>query len=365
MSGAAQLHIGAAIVGPGQPVFVVAELSANHSQDYEQAVELIRAAKDAGADAIKLQTYTPDTLTIDCANEHFKIGAGTSWSGRTLYDLYSEAFMPWDWQPRLKDVAEGLGMELFSTPFDPTAVDFLEEMRVPAYKVASFEIVDLQLIERIAATGKPIIMSTGMAKLDEIDRAVATVRGAGATEVALLKCTSAYPALPEEADLLTMSDMAARFDVVPGVSDHTLGIAVPVTAVALGACIVEKHFTLSRRQPGPDSGFSLEPEEFRSMVDAIRVSEKALGEVRYGPREGELPSLVFRRSLFVVEDIAQGERFTPSNVRCIRPGYGLPPAEIVNVLGRRAARTIARGTPLTRDLVDMTQGSSFEDGWTD
>jgi N-acetylneuraminate synthase len=352
MSGERELHIGATKVGKDHPVFVVAELSANHNQDFEQAVKLIHGAKNAGADAVKLQTYTPDTLTIDCGNEHFRIGPGTSWAGRTLYDLYSEAYTPWDWQPKLKKVTEDLGMGFFSTPFDTTAVDFLEGMGVPAYKVASFEIVDLPLIEKIASTGKPMIISTGMATREEIRQAVTTARNAGANEIALLRCTSAYPALPEEADLRTIPDLAECFSAVPGLSDHTLGIVVPITAVALGACIVEKHLTLSRSEPGPDSSFSLEPNEFKDMVEAIRTTEMALGTVRYGPREGELPSLVFRRSLFVVEHVKRGEPFTPQNVRSIRPGSGLPPAAIDQVIGKRAVRDLSRGTPLSWDDVE-------------
>jgi N-acetylneuraminate synthase len=347
-----ELRIGSRRIAAGEPAFIVAELSANHSQDYGRAEELVHAAAEAGADAVKLQTYTPDTMTIDCDAEEFRI-RGTIWEGRTLYDLYAEAYTPWDWQPGLKKEAEKLGLELFSTPFDPTAVDFLEEMGVPAYKVASFEIIDLPLIAKIAATGKPIIMSIGMATRDEIRQAVTTARSAGANEIALLRCTSAYPASPEEADLRTIPDLAESFSAVPGVSDHTLDIVVPITAVALGARIVEKHLTLSRGDSGPDSSFSLEPAEFKDMVEAIRTTEKALGMVRYGPREGELPSQVFRRSLFVVADIKRGEPFTPQNVRSIRPGHGLPPGSIVDVLGRGAAADITRGTPLTWDLVDL------------
>lgn len=353
MRGEGKLHIGATTVGPGHPVFVVAELSANHNQKYEQAIELIHAAKDAGADAVKLQTYTPDTLTIDCDNKYFRIGPDTAWAGRTLYDLYGEAHTPWEWQPGLKEVTEELGMELFSTPFDSTAVDFLEKMGVQAHKVASFEIVDVHLITRIAETGKPMIISTGMATREEIRQAVTTARNAGAKEIALLRCTSAYPALQEEADLRTIPDLAESYSTVPGLSDHTLGIVVPITAVALGACIVEKHLTLSRSEPGPDSSFSLEPNEFKDMVEAIRTTEMALGTVRYGPREGELPSKVFRRSLFVIEDIRRGEPFTHQNVRSIRPGHGLPPSMLDQVIGKIAARDFARGTPLRETDIDF------------
>jgi pseudaminic acid synthase len=338
-------------IGPDHPVYVVAELSANHSQDYGRAEELVRAAAEAGADAVKLQTYTPDTMTIDCDAEEFRI-KGTIWEGRTLYELYQEAHTPWEWQPRLMDLATSLGISLFSTPFDATAVDFLEEMGVPAYKVASFEIVDLPLIAKMAATGKPIIMSIGMATREEIGQAVNVARESGANEIALLRCTSAYPARPEEADLRTIPDLAESFSAVPGLSDHNLDIVVPITAVALGARIVEKHLTLSRRDPSPDSSFSLEPKEFEEMVEAIRTTEKALGAVRYGPRESERPSRVFRRSLFVVEDIKRGEPFSHQNVRSIRPGHGLPPSMLDHVIGKMAARDLARGTPLRKKDID-------------
>jgi N-acetylneuraminate synthase len=337
-------------IGPGHSVYIIAELSANHNQDYGRAEELIHAAKDAGADAVKLQTYTPDTMTIDCNAEHFRI-KGTIWEGRTLYDLYQEAYTPWEWQPKLMEVASSLGIPLFSTPFDNTAVDFLEEMGVPAYKVASFELVDIPLIQCIAATGKPMIMSTGMATLDEIEEAVTAARNAGATEIALLKCTSAYPAPPGEANLKTIADLARTFSVPAGLSDHTLGIAVPVAAVALGACIVEKHFTISRSVPGPDSAFSLEPHEFCAMVEAIRIAEKSLGEVKYELTDKEIESRVFRRSLFAVKDIEEGEKLGRENTRSIRPSHGLPPSELHRVLGMRAKTFIPRGTPLSWDLI--------------
>lgn len=347
----AHIQIGNRRIGPGEPMYIVAEMSANHNQNFEQAVKILEAAKDAGADAVKLQTYTPDTMTIDCDNEYFRIGKGTIWEGRILYNLYGEAYTPWEWQPKLKEIASDLGLDLFSTPFDPTAVDFLEEMEVPAYKVASFEIVDLPLLRRIAQTGKPIIMSTGMATLAEIDEAVRTIREAGGSQLALLKCTSAYPAPPEEMNLRTIPHMAEAFHVPVGLSDHTLGIAVPVAAVVLGACIVEKHLTISRQISGPDSAFSLEPHEFKAMVEAIRTVEKALGKVQYEVGEREAASRVFRRSLFVVQDVKAGEIFTNENVRSIRPGYGLHPRELPKVLGRRAARDIRRGTPLSWELI--------------
>ncbi len=338
-------------IGPGYPCYLVAEMSANHHQSYDEAVKIIEAAKDAGAEAIKLQTYTPDTLTIDCDHKYFQIGEGTIWKGHNLYMLYSQAYTPWEWQPKLKKVADRLGLDLFSTPFDATAVDFLEEMGVPAHKIASFEIVDLPLIRRIAETQKPIILSTGMATLAEIDAAVDIIRGTGNKQLALLKCTSAYPAKPDNMNLLTIKHLSQAFNVPTGLSDHTLDIAVPVTAVALGACIVEKHFTLARSKSGPDSEFSLEPHEFKAMVAAVRTAEKAIGSVHYGISEQESRSRIFRRSLFVVQDMKTGEQFTSSNVRSIRPGHGLHTRHLEDVLGRRAALDIKRGTPLKWDLI--------------
>lgn len=337
-------------VGPGHPTYVIAELSANHGGEYDQAKQAIMAMKDAGADAVKVQTYTADTLTIDCDNEYFRIGGGTLWDGRTLYDLYREAAMPWEWQPKLKTIAEAAGLDFFSTPFDNTAVDFLEEMGVPAHKVASFELVDIPLLRRIAATGKPVIASTGMATLAEIEEAVEAVRSAGGQELALLKCTSAYPAKAREMQLRRIPELAERFRVPIGLSDHTLDHVVPVTAVALGACIVEKHFTLSRELPGPDSAFSLEPAEFEAMVVAIRTAEAALGDTAHGSEEEE-KSRMFRRSLFVVGDVKGGEAFTEKNVRSIRPGHGLHTRHLEKVLGKTAACDIARGTPLSWELV--------------
>ncbi len=346
-----EISINSRLIGTNHPVYIIAEMSANHGQSYDEAVKIIHAAKEAGADAIKLQTYTADTITIDCDNEYFRIGKGTIWEGRNLYDLYKEAYTPWEWQPELKKVANDLGMDLFSTPFDNTAVEFLEKMDVPAYKIASFELVDIPLIQRVARTGKPIIMSTGMATLAEIDEAVQVAREAGCKELALLKCTSGYPADPAEMNLRTIPHMAEAFNVPVGLSDHTLGIAVPVAAIALGACIVEKHFTLSRAVPGPDSAFSLEPHEFKEMVNAIRVAEKALGQVNYAVTEKEAASRVFRRSLFVVKDMKAGDVFTEENVRSIRPGCGLHTKHLERIIQRRAAKSIKRGTPVTWDLV--------------
>ncbi|ACN16732.1 NeuB [Desulforapulum autotrophicum HRM2] len=337
-------------IGTQKPVYIIAEMSANHNQNFDKAVNIIKAAERTGADAIKLQTYTPDTLTIDCDRDEFKI-KGSLWKGKNLYNLYKEAYTPWEWHPRLKAIAEDMGLDFFSTPFDETAVDFLSNMDIPAFKVASFEIVDLPLLRKIAQTGKPIIMSTGMATLAEIDEAVYTIREAGNDNIALLKCTSAYPALPEEMDLKTIPHLGRAFGVPCGVSDHTMGIAVPVAAVALGACIVEKHLTLSRSEQGPDSAFSLEPDEFKTMVDAIRTTEKAIGHVRYGRTEKEKKSRSFRRSLFVVQDMKTGDKFTPENVRSIRPGFGLHTRYIEKILGRTASSEISKGTPLSWKIV--------------
>ncbi|MFZ3263886.1 MAG: pseudaminic acid synthase [Terriglobales bacterium] len=338
-------------IGRGAPVYVIAELSANHNQKFEQAVRIVHAAKDAGADAVKLQTYTADTITLRSDKECFRIAGSTLWDGRTLHDLYQEAFTPWEWQPKLKEIANELGMHLFSSGFDDSAVDFLEQMNVPAHKVASFELVDVGLIQKMARTKKPLIMSTGMASEVEIAEAVQAARQAGATQIALLKCTSAYPAPPEEANLLTIPELARQFDCPTGLSDHTMGIAVPVAAVALGASIIEKHLCLSRADGGPDSAFSLEPQEFKTMVDAVHTVEKALGLPQFAASQREASSLKFRRSLFVVEDVKQGDVFTKQNVRSIRPADGLLPRHIDEVLGRRAACNIERGTPLSWNLI--------------
>jgi pseudaminic acid synthase len=346
------IQIGEHRVGPGCPVYVVAELSANHNQNFDQAVKIIQAARQAGADAVKLQTYTADTITIACDREPFRISGGTLWDGRTLYELYREAYTPWEWQPKLKQVANDLGMDLFSSPFDDSAVDFLEKMNVPAHKLASFELVDIALIQKMARTGKPLIMSTGMATAEEIEEGVQAARQAGATQIALLKCTSAYPATADDMNLRTIPELARRFAAPAGLSDHTLGSAVAVAAVTLGACIIEKHVTLSRTLKGPDSEFSLEPQEFKAMVEAIRTTERALGAVHFGASAQEASSLVFRRSLFVVQDLQRGEEFTFRNVRSIRPAHGLHTRHLPQVLGKRASRDIPRGTPLSWDLVE-------------
>lgn len=338
-------------IGVGQPSYIIAEMSANHGHSFEKAMEVIHAAKESGADAIKLQTYTPDTMTINSQRAEFLIGKGTLWQGRNLYELYGEAYTPWEWQPKLKAEAEKLGMHCFSTPFDETAIDFLEKIEVPAHKIASFELVDTILLKKVAATGKPVIMSTGMASFEEITEAVHTLRVNGCSQLALLKCTSAYPSLPADMNLRTIPHMADCFQLPVGLSDHTLGIAVPVAAVALGACIIEKHLTLRRSDGGPDAAFSLEPQEFKSMVEAVRTAEKALGKVSYKLTEKEHASRVFRRSLFVVENMKAGEEFTRENVRSIRPGSGLPVKELHHILGKKAAYPLMRGQPLQSDMI--------------
>lgn len=330
--------------------YIIAELSANHGGSLDHACQTIHAMHEAGADAVKLQTYTPDTMTINSTRSEFMIGSGTIWEGRNLYDLYREAHTPWEWQPEIFRLANELGMDCFSTPFDKSAVDFLEDLNPPCYKIASFELVDLPLIEYVASKGRPIIMSTGMGTLAEITEAVQVVKTAG-VPLTLLKCTSAYPSPPEAMNLSTISHLRDAFNVPCGLSDHTLGIAVPVAAVALGATVVEKHVTLSRDIPGPDSSFSLEPEELKAMVDAIRITEKAIGRVNYQLTDKEDASKTFRRSLFVVENIKKGETFTHQNVRSIRPGQGLPPKTLPLIIGRTASDDLTAGTPLSWSAV--------------
>lgn len=338
-------------IGPGFPTYVIAEMSANHNHSLDEAIRLIRTAKQAGADAVKLQTYTPDTITIDCRNEYFQIKQGTIWEGKNLHDLYAEAYTPWEWHAQLFEAAHSVGLDCFSTPFDPTSVDFLETLSPPAYKIASFELVDIPLIEKVAATGRPMIISTGMATLEEIEEALDAARSGGCKNIALLKCNSGYPAPPEEMNLSTIPAMREAFGLPIGLSDHTLNLAVPVAAVALGACILEKHLTMSRSIPGPDSQFSLEPEEFRATVEAVRTAERAVGTPTYGPTEREVASRAFRKSLFVVEDIPAGELFTDKNVRPIRPGAGLAPKHLEAIRGKRAADDLKRGTPLDWNMV--------------
>jgi len=346
-----EIKINNTIISENSPCYIIAEMSANHNGNFDHAVELIKQCKAAGADAIKLQTYTADTITIDCNNKYFQINQGTLWDGRVLYDLYKEAYTPWDWQPKLKKIADDLGITLFSSPFDKSAVDFLEDMNVEAYKVASFEITDIPLIEYIASKGKPVIMSTGISTLEDIELALNACRKVGNDNIILLKCTSAYPAPYEEINLNTMKNMSETFNVVTGLSDHSLGIEIPVAAVALGAKVIEKHVTLKRSDGGVDSDFSLEPQELKAMIEAIRNTEKALGKVTYELSAKSLKSREFSRSLFIVNDIACGEAFTNENVRSIRPGYGLHPKYLSEVLGKEATMDMKKGTPLKWEFI--------------
>ncbi|TFG55039.1 MAG: pseudaminic acid synthase [Methanomassiliicoccus sp.] len=346
------LNIDGRLVGDGHPAYCIAELSANHNQDLDQAKGLIKAAKEAGADAVKIQTYTPDTITIDCRAPEFMIDQGSLWEKRYLYDLYKEAYTPWEWQPELKRYADEIGITLFSSPFDSTAVDLLEKMGVPVYKIASFELVDIPLIKKVAGTGKPIIMSTGMATLEEIDEAVAAVRDLGNDQLCLLKCLSAYPSPVDRMNLRGMETLCQRYECPVGVSDHTLGTLVPTVAVALGASLIEKHFTLSRSIKGPDSAFSLEPQEFKEMVQGVRSIESSLGNGVIAPSPEEDSSRKLRRSLFVVRDMHAGETFTPENVRSIRPGHGLHTRHWEEVLDRKASRPLSKGMPLRWDMVE-------------
>ncbi|MDE7274352.1 MAG: pseudaminic acid synthase [Lachnospiraceae bacterium] len=340
------LTINGRMVGDGYPAYIIAEMSANHAGSIERALELIHAAKEAGADCVKIQTYTADTMTIDCHNEYFEIEKGT-WEGENLYGLYQKAYTPWEWQEALRDEAAKVGIDFLSTPFDNTSVDFLEKLGVRFYKIASFELVDIPLLEYIASKNKPIIMSTAMGTLEEINEAVEAIYRTGNRQLALMKCSSAYPAKCEEMNLGTIRDLKARFGIPIGLSDHSMGAFSAVTAVALGASIIEKHFCISRAIRNPDSSFSMEPQEFREMVREVRKVEKAIGTVQYGVSRQEESNACFRRSLFVVQDIAAGETLTPENIRSIRPAYGLKPKHYKEVLGQRAKRDLKRGTPLS------------------
>lgn len=331
--------------------FIIAEMSANHNGSLERAKDTIKAASDSGADAIKLQTYTPDTMTIETDNPLFRITQGTLWDGVTLYELYKTAFTPWEWHAELFKTAEQCGILCLSTPFDKSAVDFLEQFDPPVTKIASFETNDIPLIEYAASKGRPMIISTGLSDETEIMEAAAACHRMHNRKVALLKCTSAYPAPPEELNLLTIPDMAARFGVTAGLSDHTMGTEAACAAVALGAKIIEKHFIINRKEKGPDSEFSMEPSEFRAMTDRIRLTEKTLGKIVYTPSEFSNKSKIFKRSLFAVKDIKSGETFTADNVRSIRPGFGLAPKHYTQILHKKATRDIVRATPLTPDMI--------------
>jgi N-acetylneuraminate synthase len=341
-------------IGAGQPPYVIAELSGNHNGEIARALALIDAAAEAKADAVKLQTYTADTITIDHDGEGFVISGGL-WNGRKLYDLYQEAHTPWEWHEELFERALRRGIHCFSSPFDPTAVDFLQRLDAPAFKIASFEIVDLALIRKAAATGKPLIISTGMANDVEIDEALTAAGEAGSGGVALLHCVSGYPTPYEDANLARLTRLAARYDCVIGLSDHTLGTVVPIAAVALGAAIIEKHVTLARADGGPDAAFSLEPDELKALVSGVRAAHAAIGQPDYGRAGSEAGNVMFRRSLYAVADIKAGELLSEQNVRSIRPGFGLPPKHLTAILGRRAARDIRRGTPMQFDLVSANK----------
>jgi len=336
---------------PNESTFIIAELSANHLQNFDLAVDTIKAMKESGADAVKLQTYTPDTITINSNNEYFQIKQESLWDGKTLYQLYQEAYTPWEWQPELKEIAEKLELIFLSSPFDRTAVDFLEEMNVPAYKVASFEITDIPLIEYIASKGKPVIISTGIATLADIEEAVNACKKLGNNQIALLKCTSAYPAPFEEVNLRTIPNMADTFNTIVGLSDHTLGISASIASVALGAKIIEKHFILDRKMGGLDAAFSMEPDEFKSMVSMVRDVEKALGTVNYDLTEKTKKSRDFSRSLFAVKDIKAGNSLTEDNIRSIRPGFGLHPRYLEQIIGKKAKKDLKMGTPLDWQLI--------------
>lgn len=348
------ITLGKFTIGEGCTPFVIAELSGNHNQSLESAMAMIKAAAKAGVQAIKLQTYTADTMTIECGSEDFQILEGDSlWQGQTLHQLYQKAYTPWDWHKQLFDYANTLGIVAFSSPFDESAVDFLETLNVPCYKIASFENNDLPLIKKVAQTKKPVIMSTGMASEQEIEEAVACLRKHGCTELVLLKCTSAYPAKISEANLATITDLSKKFKCLVGVSDHTLGLTVPLTAVALGASVIEKHLVLSREDGGIDADFSLEPEEFSKLVNLTNEVSLAKGKVLYGGSESEQASKKYRRSIYVAQDIKAGQKFTKENIRVIRPGLGLAPKYYEQLIGSRVISDIDKGTPLSAEHVQL------------
>lgn len=349
-----EMRIGKHIISESSPTFVVAEMSANHNMDFDRAVAILQAAKDAGADAVKIQTYTADTITLDCEDPCFQITQGTLWDGTTLHKLYQSAYTPWEWQPRLKALAEEMGLEFFSSPFDFSSVDFLEEMGVEAYKVASFEINDIPLLRKMARTGKPVMIATGIAHLADIELALQTCREEGNEKVVLLKCTSSYPAPYEDINLRTIPAMRDTFDCIAGLSDHSMGSAVPGAAVALGAKVVEKHLTLRRADGGADAAFSMEPAEFKEMVENIRKIELALGKVTYDLTPKQAREREHSRSLFVARDMRAGEVFTPENLRSVRPANGLHTMYYEELLGKKIMRDAKLGTPMSWDLVDFS-----------
>ncbi len=337
---------GKKLIGPDQPTFIIAEMSANHGHDIKKAYMIIDAAAKAGVDAIKLQTYTPDTITIDSDKKYFQVKVNKAWKGQSLYSLYKKAYTPWEWLPILKKYAETKGLIFFSSVFDNTSVDFLEKMGVSLYKVASFEVVDIPLLERIGKTRKPVIMSRGMASLKEVKLAIRTLKKAGCPTVALLHCVSSYPAKYEEMNLATIPDLAKKLNLIVGISDHSSGILVPTISVALGASIIEKHIIISRTEDGPDTAFSLEPKEFENLVCSVRDTEKTIGKPSHRPGAKESENIIFRKSLFVVEDIKKGDKFTNKNVRSIRPGHGLEPKHYTRVMGKPSKFDLEKGTPL-------------------
>lgn len=348
-----EINIAGREIGPGHPPFIIAEMSGNHNQSLDRALEIVEAAAKAGVHGLKLQTYTADTMTLDIAEREFIINDPDSlWNGRSLYDLYKEAYTPWEWHKPIFDRCRELGLIYLSTPFDETAVDFLEELDVPCYKIASFENTDIPLIRKVAATGKPMIISSGMATIAELDETVRTAREAGCRDLILLKCTSSYPATPENTNILTIPYMAILFDCQVGLSDHTMGIGAAVASVALGATMIEKHFTLSRAHGGVDSAFSMEPDEMRTLVAETKRAWQALGKVSYGPTEKEKQSLIFRRSLYIVQDMKKGDILTRENLRAIRPGLGLAPKYYVTLLGKCVGRNVKRGTPVGWKLLE-------------
>ena len=334
-------------------VFIIAELSANHNGDIQVALDTIRAAKRAGADAVKIQTYTADTLTIDCKNDYFKINHGTAWDGEYLYDLYKRAYTPWEWHAEIFRVANEEGIICFSSPFDNTAVDLLEELKTPIYKIASFEIQDIPLIEYVASKGKPIIFSTGIAEIEDIELAIETCRKAGNNDITILKCTSAYPADPTDANLLTIPDLKEKFGVKVGLSDHTMGIEGPVVAIALGAIVIEKHFILDKKIGGPDAHFSLDEKEFTQMVKSARIAESMMGKIDYEMTEKKKKSRQFSRSLFIVKDVKAGEKITRENVRSIRPGFGIHPKHLLEIVGNKFNCDFEKGTPMSFEFLNQ------------
>lgn len=347
------MKIGNYEINNHSPAFIIAELSANHNGSIENALETIKAAKKAGADCVKFQTYTADTITLNHRSSHFKITQGTIWDGQYLHDLYKTAYTPWEWHEELFKACSEEGLISFSSPFDTTAVDFLEKFDVPAYKIASFEITDIPLIEYTASKMKPIIISTGIAEIEDIQLAVDACRKVGNNEIALLKCTSSYPAPIEEANMIMIKDLSERFDVISGLSDHTMGSIAPITSIALGAKIIEKHFILDKSIGGPDSSFSMDQEEFRSMVDQVRAAESAIGQVDYNLSEKQKNSREHSRSLFVVEDIEIGEIITTKNVRSIRPWHGLHPKHQKDIIGKKVTKKLSKGTPLKLAYIDL------------